>query len=351
MKKKNVINAVVVDNSLEDVREFVEGLEAFDKRKWDVLVHTSNDRSGKLLNAIRYFKYFFVGGKLFFTRSRYNTVITYQQFYGLIFAMLCRIFRVKKRFVLIIMSVVYKDKQGKLLHRLYKKFYEYAIESKYIDAIVCATTNDVEKYSSIFNIPKEKLPYIRWGVRDHSSAHQCSGNVEKYIFSAGKSNRDWEFVFAALGQSKYNAVIVGAESNYKDRFDNMTVLSKIPDTEYYDVLANSYCVFLSLKDTTVAAGQITLIQAMQFGKPLIVTEAEGLTNDYVINGENGLIVEKDKSAVLSAIERLYTDEGLYRKISINARKTYETDLSSYRMGIEIGRMLARLNVELQQTAE
>lgn len=341
MKKKNV---VVIDNHLKDIEEFMNGLSTSTRCDWNVLVRTSNNRSSRLANVIRYFKYFFTGWELFFNRNQYNVIITYQQFYGLIFAMLCRVFHVRKQFVLVIMSVVYKDKRGRLLQRLYRKFYEYAIQSQYINAIVCATTSDVEKYSSIFNIPREKLPYIRWGVKDHSRNYQCTNNGERYIFSAGKSNRDWKFVFETLGQSKYNTVVVGAESNYKNCFDNMKVLSKISDTEYYDVLAKSYCVFLSLKEATVAAGQITLIQAMQFGKPIIVTRAEGLTNDYVVHGENGLIVEKDKSAVLKAVELLYTDEMLYRKLSLNARKTYETDFSSHRMGVDIGKMLAKLNI-------
>ena len=341
MKKKNI---VVIDNRIEDVEEFMAGISAATKRDWNVLVRTSNNRSSKLANAIRYFKYFLVGGELFFKRRQYNVIVAYQQFYGLIFAMLCRIFHVKKKYMLIIMSIVYKDKGCKVIRLLYGRFYEYAIQSEYIDAIVCATTSDIEKYSSKFNIPREKLPFIRWGVKDHAKDYQCFGNDdgEKYIFSAGKSNRDWEFVFETFGHSKYNAVIIGAEPNYKNRFGNMKVMPNISDTEYYDALANSYCVVLSLKDATVAAGQITLIQAMQFGKPIVVTRAEGLTNDYVVQGENGLIIEKDKQAVLNAVELLYKDTDLYKKLSSNARKIYETYLSSYQMGIDVGKLIARI---------
>lgn len=341
MKKKN---AVVIDNRIEDVEEFVDGLSAYTKRNWVVLVRTNNDRSSKLVNAIRYFKYFLVGWGLFFRRGQYDVIIAYQQFYGLIFAMLCRFFHVKKQFVLIIMSVVYKDKQGRMLQRLYRKFYEYAIQSQYIDAIVCATTSDIEKYSRLFNISQEKLPYIRWGIKDHSKDYQCSSSGEKYIFSAGKSNRDWKFVFEAIGQSKYKAVVVGADAEYENqnRFDNIKALPKIPDTEYYDALAKSYCVFLSIKEATVAAGQITLLQAMQFGKPLIVTQSDGLSKDYVIHGENGLIIEKNKEAVQKALELLYTDEVLYRKLSDNARKTYEAIFSSYHMGVGVGEVVVKL---------
>ena len=338
MKKKNV---VVIDNRLEDVEELVDGLRASTKADWEVLVRTNNDRSSKLKNAIRYFKYFLVGFELFFKRKQYNVVIAYQQFYGLIFSMFCRIFRVKKQFTLVLTSVVYKDKRGRL-GRLYRKFYEYAMQSPYTDAVVCVIKSDVEKYNRLFNIPREKIPYIKWGVTDHSQGRQCSISGEKYIFSAGRSNRDWEFVFETVGGSKYNVVTVGAGSEYSDRFDNMKVLSNIPDTEYYDVLAKAYCVFLSIKEPTVAAGQITIIQALQFGKPLIATQEDGLAKDYVVHGENGLIVEKNKEAVLEALELLYSDETLYKKLSANARKTYEENFSVYRMGIDLGEAIVKL---------
>ena len=341
-KKKNV---VVIDNHLEDVEDFMNGLRTSTKCDWDVLVRTSNDRSSRLANAIRYFKYFFVGCELFFHRNQCNIIIAYQQFYGLILAMLCRIFRVKKQFALVVMTVIYKDKRGGALRRLYKKFYEYAIQSEYIDAMTCVTTVECVNYSQIFNIPPEKFHYIKWGVKDHSIGYRCSSNEKKYIFSAGRSNRDWEFVFETIGGSKYNAVVVGAELDYQNRFDNIDVLSNIPDGEYYTALAEAYCVFLSIKDVTISAGQITLIQAMQFGKPIVLTQSDGLTNDYVVHGENGLIVEKDREAVLKALELLYTDERLYKKLSINARKTYEGNLSSRRVGIDLGEMLAELSID------
>ena len=135
----------------------------------------------------------------------------------------------------------------------------------------------------------------------------------------------------------------GVKIEYQNRFNNMNIFEKISDDEYYSLLAKSYCVFISIKDVTISAGQITLLQAMQFGKPVILTQSEGLTNDYVVNGENGIIVKKEKQEVLNALNRLYTDESFYKKLSINARKSYENSFSSYRMGREFGELLFEIN--------
>ena len=135
---------------------------------------------------------------------------------------------------------------------------------------------------------------------------------------------------------------MGADKDYQKRFNNMKVLSNILDEEYYSVLSKAFCVLLSIKEANVGAGQITLIQAMQFGKPLIVTKADGLSKDYVVHGENGLIVEKDKEAVLQALEMLYVDDELYKKLTTNARKAYETYFSCYRMGAKLGEIVREL---------
>ena len=49
-----------------------------------------------------------------------------------------------------------------------------------------------------------------------------------------------------------------------------------------------------VKDVTISVGQITLLQVMQLGKPVILIQSQGLTNNYVVNNENGIIVEKEK---------------------------------------------------------
>ena len=342
MKRKNVI---VIDNRIGDVEEFVSGLKSFDKREWDVMVRTSNDRSSKVANAIRYGKYFLVGFELFIKRNRFNTIIAWQQFYGLIFAMLCRFFHVKKSFTLVVMTVIYKEKEG-FLSNIYRSLFEYAIKSDYIDAITCVAKVECDNYSRLFKIPKEKFHYIRWGLKDNAVGYNCTSDSKKYIFSAGKSNRDWDFVLNTLGGSKYDTVIVGGvKTEYQNSFSNMSIFAKIPDDEYYFLLAKSYCVFLSIKDVTISAGQITLLQAMQFGKPVILTRSQGLTNDYVVNNENGIIVEKEKQEVLNVLNRLYTDESFYKKLSINARKSYENSFSSYRMGREFGELLVDINAK------
>ncbi len=330
-------NIIIMDSDAREGADFARGVASSSAEEWEVIIKNSNDRSTVFANIIRYLKYAFVPFLYFLRRKKYDKIIAWQQFYGLFFAFYCRLFRVKKVNQLIVMTFIYKEKKG-MVGVLYRKFFDYVVHSKYIDGFTCVATIECENYSKIFKEPIERFHYIQWGLADFSLEYDCTKNLG-YVFSAGRSNRDWEFLFDALGNSKFQGKMICAEGNYQGKYNNLEVLANIGDPEYYSVLAGSTCVVISIKDCTISAGQITLIQAMQFGKPVILTQSDGLTNDYVINGENGIIVSKEKEALLSAIEQIYSNKELYQKLSQNGRKLYEQKFSNYRLGEDIGRVV------------
>lgn len=327
-------NIIVMDSNELEGAEFSRGVSESTGESWKVIVKNCNDRSTKLSNIIRYIKYAVIPFGLFLQRNQYDQIIAWQQFFGLFFAFYCKLFRVKKVNKLIVMTFIYKEKRG-VVGRLYRKFFDYVVHSEYIDGFTCVANVECENYSRIFDVPLKKFTYVQWGLPDYSAKYDTSVN-QGYIFSAGRSNRDWPFTFAALGNSPYQGKMVCSEGNYSGKYTNLEVLSNISDEEYYHTLAEAACVVISIKDCSISAGQITLIQAMQFGKPVILTQSDGLTNDYVVNGENGIIVEKDKEALLSAIEILLSNEELYNKLARNGKMLYKEKYSNYRLGKDVG---------------
>ena len=329
-------NIIIIDSDEKEGKDFKNGVEAGTGQDWKLLVKNSNDRSSKFANFIRYMKYALVPLGVFIRRKKYDSIITWQQFYGLFFAFYCRLFRVKKVNTLVVMTFIYKEKKG-ICGKIYRKFFDYVVHSKYIDCYTCVANVECENYSRIFHLPKQKFEYVQWGLADFSSEYKI-GN-EGYVFSAGRSNRDWPFIFAALGNTQYKGIMVCSEGNYRGKYSNLEVVSNISDEEYYNILSQAHCVVISIKDCSISAGQITLIQAMQFGKPVILTQSDGLTNDYVLNEENGLIVPKDKRALNATIDRIFKDKKLYRKLSMNGRKLFEEKFSNYRLGNDIGKIV------------
>lgn len=333
-------NVVIIDSNEQEGRDFITGLKNATDENWELIIKKCNDRSSKFMNAVRYMKYAIVPLRIFLFRKHYDRIVAWQQFYGLFFAFYCRLFHVKKENMLLVMTFIYKEKKG-YVGKLYKRFFDYVVKSKYIDGFTCVAKIECENYSKVFNEPLERFHYVQWGLRDFSKEYNTAPAKERYVFSAGRSNRDWDFTFSALGDAPFAAKFVCSE--FKQRtYNNIEVFANIKDDEYYRILGGASCVFISTKNIGISAGQITLIQAMQFGKPVILTRSDGLTNDYVIDGYNGIVINKNKEELLGALTTLYSDKQLYDRLSRNGRRLYEEKYSNYRLGGDIGAIIRRI---------
>ena len=85
-------------------------------------------------------------------RSYYDGIILcWQQFYGIALAFLFRLFKVRKRCKLVIMTFIFKPKSG-FLGKLFKWFVYYSISSKYVDAIICTSKAEISLYAETFGV-------------------------------------------------------------------------------------------------------------------------------------------------------------------------------------------------------
>ena len=72
----------------------------------------------------------------------------------------------------------------------------------------------------------------------------------------------------------------------------------------------------------------SVLEAGAMGLPQIVTDING-SREIITDGENGLIVpSKDRDALYRAMERLYKETPLRKRLSLNARKMIETRFES-----------------------
>lgn len=107
--------------------------------------------------------------------------------------------------------------------------------------------------------------------------------------------------------------------------------------KYYEELSKCYAVILPLENIHVSSGQLVLIQAMMLGKPIIVTQNDTVS-DYILDGVNGIVIEKDVDALFDAVTRL-ENEKFYKLLSQNARNSYEENFSVYSFGMRVGKIL------------
>ena len=313
--------------------EFAEGIEEETGIKWDVISYVSNDRSSHLMEVIRYCKYFYYAFLIFIRRNQYDKIITWQQFYGLIMAAYCRLFRVKKRFSLIVMTFIYKKKQGRL-GDLYHSFMQFALNSKYIDKIIVYSQNEVNYYANLFCIT-EKFVFIPLGIEKIVNTQTDKHLLQqKYILSVGQSNRDYQFLYEALKDTVYRVKIL-AGVIHLPATKNIEIHTNIFGKEMLHYLHHCFCVVIPLADTKISSGQLAALQAMQSGKPVIVTESDGIA-DYVVDGYNGMVIKKEKEALTGALHALYSNDILYNTLSQNALYEFEKKYSIRQLGHHVG---------------
>ncbi len=283
-------------------------------------------------NIIRYCKYFSFPFKVFLKRKKYENIIAWQQFYGLMYAFYCRLFHVKKHNKLIVMTFIYKEKQG-FLGKIYYKFMKYIVQSKYVDKFVCFSEKECEYYAKVFNVSQDKFRFCNLGIEEIIVENNMD-NSQKSILSCGRSNRDYDFLYNALKDKDYILNIISDECKLKN-YKNVTIYNDVIGQDYLNMLSKAYLVVIPLKDENISSGQLVILQAMQLGKPIICTSSEAV-KEYIKDGVNGFIIKKDENKLLEKIEELYSNKELYDRISKAQKENFEDKFSIYALGNKVG---------------
>lgn len=63
---------------------------------------------------------------------------------------------------------------------------------------------------------------------------------------------------------------------------------------------------------------LTVVEAMTLGVPCVVTKARG-PMEFIVHGENGVLVDKKKESLVQGIEEILNDKELYKKIICNSK--------------------------------
>lgn len=314
--KKNV---VLVDFDKDEKWSFPKTLESVTHAEWETKRHVTNHLHGGLLpNLLRFFWYFFFPLIFLIRRKQYDKVIGWQQFYGLNFAFWSRFLGLKKVNDLTVMTFIYKKKGG-LKGKLYHKYMSYIVTSKYIDRFICFAKEECHYYSDIFGIDGSKFIYVPLG---HPMVTDIQIADDGYIFSTGRSNRDYDFLVNSLKNTNFK-LIIACDTYYASHgnAENINVLNKCYGNDMLSLMAKCHCVVVPLKNLKMSSGQLVVLQAMSLGKPVICTDADGI-RDYVINGSTGFLIDNVEEQLLAVLNELYVDAKKYTELSNNAKECY-----------------------------
>ncbi|MBP1618466.1 MAG: hypothetical protein H6Q14_2293 [Bacteroidetes bacterium] len=331
-------NTLLVDFEPKAGWPFGETLKEALKQDVQVEFCVSNgSRNSPFADLFRILKYFLFPLKMVFRRKGLGRVIGYQQFYALNFAFFCRLFALKKINDLIVLQFIYKKKEG-LLGRIYHRYMEFSVKSKYIGLFICFSKEECAHYSELFHLPAAKFQFVRLGMECLDTPSIDAALLsEKYIFSTGRSNRDYDFLVDVLEVTDYK-VRIACDTYKRETASNVVIDNDCFNEKMLHYMRNSHCVVIPLKDTTISAGQLVILQAMQMGKPVIITKSKGIS-DYITDRYSGLLISKDKGSLLKALEKVYSDDDLYQRLVNNGKKEYENHFSMESMASNIGKIV------------
>lgn len=316
MIKKNII---LVDAKEDDEWQFLKNVEKGTGDKYTVVYKDTHRMQKGFSKIYRQIMYIFFPLKIVMNRKKIDTIIAWQQFYGLFFAFWMRLFHLKKTNTLIVLTFIYKEKKG-FLNKIYSSLIAYILQSGYIDRIVCFSKNECLLYSKLFNVSESIFVSCELNVPDIKQNY-ITENVYKddYWIAVGRSNRNYDYLVKELNGTNYNVIIICDNYKLKEHSKNIKLMSNVYGDSYYKYLNNCKGVIIPLYQDDISAGQLVIIQSMMFSKPCIVTETS-TTKEYV--GKNtGILIKNQKGELKNAIMNVLNNYEVYVS---NGRKEYES---------------------------
>jgi glycosyltransferase involved in cell wall biosynthesis len=224
--------------------------------------------------------------------------------------------------------------------------FQFAARS--ISCVIYHVSGQREHYEKYFPFLLDKAFYVPFGV-DPDFFMPVNVKPQNYILAMGYKFRDWENLIRAFKDigKDIKLRIVGPkrlDAGIESFPPNISHQPYVPITILKDLMAKAKIIVVPLVDIPYAHGQMTLLQSMAMGKAVVVTKVPA-TVDYVINGENGLLVNLyDAEDMRYKIEFLLNNPQEITRLGRNARKSVEEKFSEKRMGEGIYRAINQLKL-------
>jgi glycosyltransferase involved in cell wall biosynthesis len=281
------------------------------------LKHSVNNRFTYLSN---YLSEFYVPLTAMFRRKTTDVILSWQMRIGICYGILKRIIHAKKPPLHIIQDFHIDLTQTRWLYRLQLALLKLAIPG--IDYFCCTSTEEEAIYSQMFGIPRNRIKFLPLvESRSFFEAPSCSG--QNYIFSFGKSDRDFDTLLLSVAQLNIQTYILSAK--YKPLVpvpENVCIIRDfISNEDMIQWIASSRIVVLPLKDYRISAGQISMLEVMALARPLIITENMA-TKEYAIHRQTALFYSAGNAKELTGqIQYLWDHPEVAKHIGEKARES------------------------------
>jgi glycosyltransferase involved in cell wall biosynthesis len=259
-----------------------------------------------------------------------DAVVLGSHFEVLIFGLARALLPHNSRPAIILLGFIYTSRPSPLARRLRQLY--FSLVFRLTDRIICHSHNELQQYGEIFTAARNKFRYVPYGMyvsgeeAYRSDLPSMANPGSTYVFAAGRSGRDYATLAKAVARNgTATHIICDREAALAGIAlpSHITVLNRCYGGDYLRELQNAAIVVVPLLVDDISAGQMVLIQAMAYRKPIIVTRTTTI-QEYVQDNQECLLVERnDVTALQQAIQRLLNDPLLAQRLADGARAAYE----------------------------
>jgi glycosyltransferase involved in cell wall biosynthesis len=197
-----------------------------------------------------------------------------------------------------------------------------------VSKFIVHSSAETQYYSDWLQLPKNRFLFVPL-QRGELPLEFAEEREEPFVLSIGSAKRDYATFFQAVGRLGYKTVVIASKWSVEGLSipDNVTVLNNLSHAECRRYVQRARLNIVPIDNNQTASGQVTVIEAMRYGRPVIATDCIG-TEDYIKDGVDGLLVKaKSVESLSGAIERLWNDEALRIQIGRSAQRTAEERFS------------------------
>ena len=212
---------------------------------------------------------------------------------------------------------------------------------------------DMSEYERIYGIPPSKCRFVPFKVNywEKMSPEDRSFKAEEYVFTAGRSYRDFPTFIEAMRKVDYPGLLLYEGAALLKQSATDVDLSNLPanlataknegEQSWVEYIRRAKIVVVPLLPSTMYAPGLSLyLMAMALKKCVIVTE--GLATRGMLTDEAVIVVPKDAAAMAAAITRVWNDDALRSKTAEAGRRYAERCGGESRLLADVVRVCGEL---------
>jgi len=191
-----------------------------------------------------------------------------------------------------------------------------------VDVFVVHSRAEIDIYSNWLNLPRERFVFVPLSAELPAGETWAEHSDEPYIVALGTANRDYALLADAAGQLGYKTIIVAGPhaTAHIDPPPCVSFRSGLSLAQCHQLALGSRMNVIPIADIDAPSGQVTVIESMMRGVPLVATACAG-TNDYIADGVDGILVAPgDVPAMVGALRAVWDDAALRQTLSQRARQ-------------------------------